>query len=40
LAEIVSGRCSPQTGLDNLALDLQGILGDKARLRYPVKKTP
>jgi len=40
LAEIVSGRCSPQTGLDNLALDLQRILGDKARLRYVVKKTP
>jgi multiple sugar transport system substrate-binding protein len=40
VAEIVSGRCSPQTGLDNLALDLQRILGDKARLRYTVKKTP
>jgi multiple sugar transport system substrate-binding protein len=40
VAEIVSGRCSPQTGLDKLALDLQRVLGDKARLRYTVKKTP
>lgn len=40
VAEIVSGHSSPQTGLDNLALDLQRILGDKARLRYTVKKTP
>jgi multiple sugar transport system substrate-binding protein len=39
LSEIVSGRSSAQTGLDNLALDLQHILGDKARLRYPVKAT-
>ncbi|MGC1449653.1 MAG: extracellular solute-binding protein [Candidatus Sulfotelmatobacter sp.] len=35
VAEIVSGQCSPQTGLDKLALDLKTILGDKARLRYP-----
>ena len=37
LAEIVSGKATPQAGLDRLALDLQGILGDRARLRYPVK---
>jgi ABC-type glycerol-3-phosphate transport system substrate-binding protein len=36
--EIVSGNATPQAGLDGLALDLQGILGDKAKLRYPVKK--
>jgi multiple sugar transport system substrate-binding protein len=40
VAEIVSGRSAPQTGLDNLALDLQRILGDKVRLRYAVKKKP
>ncbi len=39
VSEIVSGRTSAQTGLDNLALDLQRILGDKARLRYRVKAT-
>lgn len=38
LGEIISGKASPQTGLDNLALDLRGILGDKSRLRYPVKE--
>ncbi|MGA8438095.1 MAG: extracellular solute-binding protein [Candidatus Sulfotelmatobacter sp.] len=37
LAEIVSGKKTPQAGLDDLALDLQKILGAKARLRYPVK---
>jgi len=37
LSDIVTGRSSAQTGLDNLALDLQRILGDKSRLRYPVK---
>jgi multiple sugar transport system substrate-binding protein len=37
--EIVSGRFSAQSGLDNLALDLQHILGSKAHLRYPVKTT-
>jgi multiple sugar transport system substrate-binding protein len=40
VAEIVSLQSSPQTGLDNLALDLQRILGDKVRLRYAVKKKP
>jgi multiple sugar transport system substrate-binding protein len=39
LSEIVSGRSAPQTGLDNLALDLQRILGNKARLRYAVSFT-
>jgi multiple sugar transport system substrate-binding protein len=37
LSEIVSGHVSPQAGLDSLALDLQRILGNKSRLRYPVK---
>jgi hypothetical protein len=40
VAEIVSRQSSPQTGLDNLALDLQRILEDKARLPYAVKKKP
>ena len=35
--EVVSGKSSAQAGLDSLALDLQRILGNKARLRYPVK---
>jgi multiple sugar transport system substrate-binding protein len=39
VSEIVSGHSSAQTGLDDLALDLQHILGDKAKLRYPVKAT-
>ena len=37
VADIVNGRASAQSGLDSLALDLQHILGDKGRLRYPVK---
>jgi multiple sugar transport system substrate-binding protein len=36
LSEIVSGKESPQAGLDKLALDLEQILGGKAKLRYPV----
>ncbi len=40
LAEIVSGKESPQSGLDKLALDLQQILGSKAKLRYPVHAAP
>lgn len=40
LSEIVSGKISPQAGLDSLALDLKRILGDKSRLRYPIKRTP
>jgi len=40
LYQIVSGRTSPQSGLDELALDLQQMLGAKARLRYPVRATP
>ena len=40
VSEIVSGKASPQAGLDNLALDLQHILGGKAQLRYPVKTGP
>jgi multiple sugar transport system substrate-binding protein len=37
LSEIVSGKVSPQAGLNHLALDLQRILGGRARLRYPVQ---
>ena len=40
LAEIVSGRTSAQAGLDRLALEFQGILGNKARLRHPVSRHP
>jgi len=40
VADIVSGRTSAQEGLDNLALDLQHILGGKARLRYPPRTNP
>ena len=39
LSEIVSGRATAQGGLDNLALELQRTLGEKARLRYPIKTT-
>jgi multiple sugar transport system substrate-binding protein len=37
LSEIVTGKESAQAGLDKLALDLQQILGSKAKLRYPVR---
>jgi hypothetical protein len=37
LSEIVAGKLSVQRGLDMLAIDFSHILGDKARLRYPVK---
>jgi multiple sugar transport system substrate-binding protein len=37
LSEIVTGKESPQGGLDKLALDLKNILGNKVKLRYPVK---
>ena len=40
LSDIVTGKESPRTGLDKLALDLQQILGNKAKLRYPVHGTP
>ncbi len=36
LFEIVSGKSSSRKGLDTLALDLEQILGSKARLRYPI----
>jgi len=39
ISEIVSGRSLAQAGLDNLALDLQRILGNKTRFRYPVETT-
>jgi multiple sugar transport system substrate-binding protein len=39
LSEIVTGKESPQSGLDKLALDLQTILGSKGKLRYPVHST-
>lgn len=38
LFEIVTGKTSPQDGLDSLALDLQQILGSKARLRYAIRR--
>jgi multiple sugar transport system substrate-binding protein len=37
VSEIVRGRSTAQAGLDSLALDLQRVLGNQARLRYPVK---
>lgn len=37
LSQMVSGKTSPQEGLDSLALDLKSILGNKARLRFAVK---
>ena len=37
LSEVVTGKLPVQSGLDILALDLQRILGRKARLRYPVQ---
>ncbi len=37
LSDIVTGKESPQSGLDKLALDLKSILGNKVKLRYPVK---
>jgi multiple sugar transport system substrate-binding protein len=37
LSEIVSGKSTPQSGLDQLALDLKSILGAKSQLRFPVK---
>jgi len=39
VSEIVAGRTSAQSGLDALALDLQHILGGRARLRHPAKAT-
>jgi multiple sugar transport system substrate-binding protein len=39
VSEIVSGRTSAQAGLDSLAIDIQRILSNQARLRYPVKAT-
>lgn len=35
LSEIVTGKESPQSGLDKLALDFHQILGSKAPMRYP-----
>jgi multiple sugar transport system substrate-binding protein len=40
LSEILTGKESARNGLDQLALDLQQILGSKAKLRYPVHTTP
>ncbi len=39
LSEIVTGKESPQSGLDKLALDLKDILGSRGKLRYPVHGT-
>lgn len=40
ISSILIGKDSPQAGLDKLALDIQKILGGKARLRYPVPEAP
>jgi len=40
LSEIVTGKESPRSGLDKLALDLKKILGSKAKVRYPIHGTP
>jgi multiple sugar transport system substrate-binding protein len=40
LSEIVTGKETAQAGLDMLALDLQQILGSKAKLRYPPRSKP
>lgn len=37
LRAIVTRKCSPQQGLDAMAVEIHKILGAKARLRYPVK---
>jgi len=37
LGAIVKGDLLPQRGLDIMALDIQRLLGSKAKLRYPVK---
>jgi hypothetical protein len=37
LYEIVTRRRTPEEGLDSVAIEIQQILGTKARLRYPVK---
>jgi multiple sugar transport system substrate-binding protein len=39
ISDILTGKDSPQTGLDKLALDIQKLLGGKAKLRYPVLGT-
>jgi multiple sugar transport system substrate-binding protein len=36
LSEILVGQETPQAGLDSLALDIQRLLGGKAKLQYPV----
>lgn len=37
LSNILLGKDSPKAGLDKLAVDLHQILGNKVKLRYPVK---
>lgn len=39
LFEIISGHTTAQEGLDQLAIELRHILGDKVQLRYPVKRS-
>ena len=36
LSEIVTKKRTPKQGLDQMALDIQRILGSKAKMRYPV----
>ena len=40
LSEIVRGKSTPKASLDGLALDLQQILGHRAKLKYPVTLAP
>jgi multiple sugar transport system substrate-binding protein len=38
ISDILQGKDSSQTGLDKLALDIQQLLNNRAKLRYPVHK--
>jgi multiple sugar transport system substrate-binding protein len=39
ISDIVSGKTSPQEGLDELAADMKRILGPRSRLRFPPKSS-
>jgi multiple sugar transport system substrate-binding protein len=38
LSMIVTGKTTPQKGLDAMALDIKDVLGSKAALRYPATR--
>lgn len=40
LSTIVTGKQTPQDGLDSMATEIQKVLGTKAKMRYPVKAKP